>query len=784
MVSLYSLRVFGRRVAWAAALLLAASAAAAAPGALTDADYARAARLMPYNTDPLVLHAVSRVTWLDNRHFWYRTRTAHGSEFILVNAATGERRPAFAQARLAAALSAAAGVHYAAGRLPFDTFELSHGGATVSFHIGARRWSCGMRRDRCRSVPALSPDDARSPDGKWAAFIREHNLWVRNLATGADTQLTFNGAKDFGYATDNMGWEHSARAIVSWSADSARIATYQLDERGVADMYLVRTEVGHPELEAWPYAMPGDKVVPTIDRVVIDVAARKVVRLKMPPDQARTAHCYALDCGPDGSLTDVQWSPNGRRLAFVSVSRDHKTAWLRVANAVTGAVRTVITERAKTFYESATGPYQNAVNWRYLFGSHQAIWFSQRDGWGHLYLYDTRSGKLENRITAGPWNVVDLLKVDRKRRLLYLLGVGREPGNPYFAYLYRVGFNGRHLRLLTPQIANHVVSMSPSGRYFVDTYSTPETPPVTVLRTGGGRLIRTLETADIAPLRAVGWRPPVPIIVKARNGRTDLYGLMFKPTDFHAGRKYPLIDRIYPGPQIGSMMHWGFEAAHGDSQALAQLGFIVVQINGRGTSLRSKRFQDAYHGELITNTLPDQVAAIRELARRYPWIDVRRVGVLGHSGGGYAAVAAMLRYPSFFKVGVAESGNYDQRGYEADWGEQYMGLLKRWPDGRSNYDRQDDQRYAANLRGHLLLIDGTMDRNVPPYLTMLLVKALIDANKNFSLIMLPNQGHTYRGAARLYALRRSWDYFVRHLLGARPPVDYALHPPPGAPGNW
>ncbi len=785
MSSLCSFRELGRRAACAlTALLVAASASAAAPKALTHADYARAERLMPYDADPLVLHSVSHVTWVNDGHFWYRTRTAHGSEFILVNAATGARRPAFDQARLAAALSAAAGARYGGGSLPFDTFGLSREGGTVSFDIGARRWSCDMRRDRCRFVPRLSRDEARSPDGKWAAFIRDHNLWVRNLATGAETQLTFDGAKSFGYATDNMGWEHSRRAVVSWSPDSRRIATYRLDERGVADMYLVRTEVGHPTLEAWPYAMPGDKVVPTIRRVVIDVPARKVVRLRMAPDQARTAHCYALNCGPDGSMTDVQWSPGGRRFAFVSVSRDHRTAWLRVADARTGVVRTVIEERTRSFYESATGPYQNAVNWRYLFGSHEAIWFSQRAGWGNLYLYDTRTGKLKNRITTGAWNVVDLLKVDRRRRLLYLLGVGREAGNPYFAYLYRVGFDGRHLRLLTPQIANHVVSMSPSGRYFVDTYSTPDTPPVTVLRTGNGRLISTLEKADISRLRAAGWRPPVPITVKAHNGVTNLYGLMFEPADFHPGRQYPLIDRIYPGPQIGSVMHWGFEAAHGDSQALAQLGFIVVQIDGRGTSLRSQRFEDAYHGDLINNTLPDQVAAIRRLARRYRWIDLRRVGILGHSGGGYAAVAAMLRYPKFFKVGVAESGNYDQRGYEADWGEQYMGLLKRGPDGRSNYDRQDDQRYAGNLRGHLLLIDGTMDRNVPPYLTMLLVKALIDANKNFSLIMLPNQDHTYRGVARLYAVRRSWDYFVRHLLGARPPLEFALHPPAGAPRNW
>lgn len=691
---------------------------------------------MPYNTDPLVLHSVSNVTWLADGKLSYRTKTARGREHVLVDPARGTRSSIPEHAPAAPAFSAAA--------------------------------------------------EARSPDGQWAAFIRQDNLWVRRPATGQTIQLTFDGVKDFGYATDNSGWNHSSRAIVSWSPDSRRIATYQQDQRGVADMYLVRTGVGHPVLDAWKYAMPGDQVVPTIQRVVIDVASRKVVRLQMPPDQRRSAHCFDLNCGPDGSMTDVQWSPDGTHLAFVSVSRDHKEALLRIADAGTGAVRTIIDEKVATFYESASGWAQDAVNWRYLPASHEVIWFSQRDDWGHLYLYDARTGRLENRITHGSWNVISLLKVDRKHRVLYLLGAGREPGNPYFCYLYKVGFDGRHLELLTPERADHSVSMAPSGRYFLDSYSTPDSPPVAVLRDRDGRLIRTLERTDISRLRAAGWQPPQPITVKARDGTTDLYGLLYRPTDFDPTRKYPVIDRIYPGPQIGSVGRFGFEAARGDSQAMAELGFIVVAIDGMGTSLRSKRFQDTYGGQLSDDTLPDQVAGIRELARRHPWIDPTRVGIYGHSGGAYAAVGAMLRYPDFFKVGVAESGNYDQRGYEGDWGEQYIGLLERGPGGTSNYDSQDDQRLAGNLKGHLLLMDGTTDDNVPPYLTMLLVQAFIDANKDFDLLMLPNQRHMYRGAARLYAARRRWDYYVRYLLAARPPREYALHPPAGAPlgSDW
>lgn len=692
---------------------------------------------MPYDTEPLVSGSVSDVTWLADGELSYRATTAHGSRRVLVDPVRATRRTVSDRARLAPPASAA---------------------------------------------PAPDARGACSPDGQWAAFIRDDNLWVRRLSTGETIQLTFDGVKDFGYATDNAGWHHSGRAIVSWSPDSRRIATYQQDERGVADMYVVRTGVGHPVLEAWKYAMPGDKVVPTIQRVVIDLPTRKVIRLQMAPDQRRTAHCYDLDCGLDGSMTDVQWSPDGSHLAFVSVSRDHKIAWLRIADAATGAVRDVIREQVPTFYESASGWAQDAINWSYLPASHEAIWFSQRDDWGHLYLYDARTGRLENRITTGNWNVIALLQVDPKRRVLYFLGAGREPGsNPYFCYLYKVGLDGRHLELLTPERGNHLVSMAPSGRFFLDSYSTPDTPPVTVLRASDGRLISVLERADISRLRAAGWRPPLPITVKARDGSTDLYGLLYRPTDFDPARKYPVIDRIYPGPQIGSVGAFGFEAARGDSQAMAELGFVVIAIDGMGTSLRSKRFQDAYRGNLGDDTLPDQVAGIRELAGRYPWIDVSRVGIYGHSGGAYAAVDALLRYPQFFKVAVAESGNYDQRGYEADWGEQYIGLLQRDPRGASNYDSQDDVRLAGNLQGHLLLMDGTTDDNVPPYLTNLLVQALIAANRDFDLVLLPNQRHMYRGAARLYAARRRWDYYVRYLLGAQPPREYALHPPAGAP---
>jgi dipeptidyl aminopeptidase/acylaminoacyl peptidase len=413
-----------------------------------------------------------------------------------------------------------------------------------------------------------------------------------------------------------------------------------------------------------------------------------------------------------------------------------------------------------------------SANWRFLPASTLVLWLSERDNWAHLYLYDLGTGALKNRITSGEGNVTEVLRVDEKGRQIYFIGVGREKGrDPYYRHVYRVGFDGKGLSLLTPADGDHDVSFSPSGRVFVDTCSRPDQKPTSVLREANGREQLALEEADVSKLLAAGWKPPIPFTVKARDGVTDLYGLMFRPTGFDPARKYPVIDNIYPGPQTGSVGSRSFAPSRGDTQALAELGFVMVQIDGMGTPWRSKSFHDAYYGDMGDNTLPDQVAGIKELARRYSWIDIDRVGIYGGSGGGFATADAMFRYPDFFKVGVSVSGNHDNREYEDDWAEKWQGLLERKPDGTSNYDDQANENHAKRLLGKLLLAHGTMDDNVPPYNTLLVVDALIKANKDFDLILFPNRGH---GLGEAYMVRRRWDYFVEHLLGAQPPKEFEL----------
>ena len=776
-----------RPTRWAGLALVALAALGAArlgaeqpPEAPTGADYARAESYLAANASGLVFGASVRPRWLDDGRFWYRVAVAGGVEFVLVDPAAGTRSLAFDHSRLAEALSFAADTAISASALPVEDLEPGEDGGLVAVAAalaeGDERHRCDLGSYDCAAAPPAPPSHppaTPSPDGTRAAFIRDHNLWVRDLASGAERPLTTDGVQDYGYATDNAGWIRRDSPVLLWSPDSRMIATFRHDARGVGKMHLATTGVGRPELKSWRYPLPGDSAIFRIERMVIHVdepsggaGGARVTRLLMPPDPHRSSVTDHV-AGRDGVFLDVEWSADGSRLAFVSSSRDHKVARLRVADPRSGEVRDVLTEREETFFESGPG----APNWRVLHESNEVIWFSKRDNWGHLYRYDLQTGEPLGAITGGDWNVHRVLHVDEDTRTIFFVGNGREPGDPYFRRLYRVRIDGGDPKLLTPDSADHSVTPSPAGEHFVDSYSTPTSPPVTVLRDVDGNVLVELERADVSRLVATGWRPPEPFVVKARDGETDLHGLMYRPTNFDPSRRYPVVNYLYPGPQSGSVRTRSFRAARRDKQALAELGFVVVEVDAMGTPWRSKDFHDAYYGDMGDNGLPDQVAMVRQLGERHPWMDLERVGIWGHSGGGFASAAGILRYPDFYKVAVSQAGNHDNRNYADDWGEKWQGLLETHPDGTTNYDNQANRLIAENLKGKLLLAHGTMDANVPPYGTLLLVDALIAADKDFDLLMLPNRGHGFSDEA--YMTRRRWDYFVRHLLGAEPP-EYAI----------
>jgi dipeptidyl aminopeptidase/acylaminoacyl peptidase len=558
-----------------------------------------------------------------------------------------------------------------------------------------------------------------------------------------------------------------------------KIATFRQDARGVGEMYLTSTNVGHPKLEAWKYALPGDDKIFEIERLIIDVKSKKIIKFKMNNDFQRSTTTDHI-AGRDGEFLDTQWSDDSSKLAFISTSRDHKEAHLQIADSKTGDVFSLFKENVKTYYESGV----RAENWKVLFDSNEFIWYSEKDNWGHLYLYDLSTKKLKNRITSGNWLVRKIMHIDYINREIIFTAGGREKGNPYHINLYKINFDGNKLICLTPERGSHSISSSPNWNYFVTTYSTTNTSPISILKDRNGKNLLQLASSNTDELIKNGWQEPLEFNVKARDDKTDLFGIMYLPSDYKKNKKYPILNYIYPGPQSGSVGNYSFMVSRKDFQSLAELGFIVVSVDAMGTPGRSKSFHDAYYGNMGDNGIPDNIYAIQQLANRYSFMDISKVGIWGHSGGGFASTAAILKYPDFYDVAVSTSGNHDNRNYIADWGEKWHGLLKpldlNKKDGKldfdiskSNYDIQANQLLVNNLKGKLLLAHGLLDDNVPPSSTFLVVDALINANKDFDLILFPNKRHSY-GNLNNYMMRRKWDYFVKHLKSINPPKNYSF----------
>ena len=618
-----------------------------------------------------------------------------------------------------------------------------------------------------------------SPNGKLAAYIEDFNLWIRNTKTRKRIQLTFDGKKDYGYATNNAGWIQSKGPVLKWSPKSDKIATFRQDARGVGEMYLTTTNVGHPKLQAWKYALPGDEKIFEIERLIIDIKSNKIIKLKMKNDFQRSTTTDHV-AGRGGELLDTQWSEDSSKLAFISSSRDHKEAHLQIADSKTGNVYSLHKENVDTYYESGV----RSENWKVLFESNEFIWYSEKDNWGHIYLYDLNTKKLKNRITSGNWLVRKVMHIDSDKREIIFTAGGKEKGNPYHVYLYKVNFDGNNLTCLTPEKGTHSINPSPNWNYFVTTYSTTKNAPKSILKDRDGKTLFQLSTSNTDELRENGWQEPIEFNVKARDEKTNLYGLLYLPSNYKKNEKYPVLNYIYPGPQSGSVGNYSFMVARRDFQALAELGFAVVAVDAMGTPGRSKSFHDAYYGNMGDNGLPDNIAAIKQLSKKYTSMDLTKVGIWGHSGGGFASTGALLRYPEFYDVAVSSSGNHDNRNYEADWGEKWQGLMQpvdlniednnsEYDSRKTNYDSQANQLLVENLKGKLLIAHGMLDDNVPPSNTMLVVDELIKANKDFDLILFPNKRHGY-GDLSNYMMRRKWDYFVKHLKGVEPPKEFSF----------
>jgi len=742
---------------------------------ITSADYERAESFLGINTAELVQNNILAQYWQDDDRLIYHSSAQSGSDYILVDVQTAQKLPLFDTTRLAMELATYVDEEVDGNDLSLSRLHLGEAPGHLEFDYEDQSYVLDLSSYTLNQLAEAPSSEFISPDGGSAAFINEHNLWVRDTASNEATQLTFDGEQDYGYATNNAGWLRDDGPVLLWSPDSSKIATFRHDGRNVGEMYLWSTQVGHGDLDAWKYPLPGDDYIFMIERIVIHLEdTPRIVALNMSPDPHRSTTSDHI-AGRGGVFLDVEWSEDSETLSFVSSSRDHKIAQLQIANPETGEVRPVYLEEVDTYYESG----YNAANWRVFPERNEFVWFSEQENWGHLYLHDLQSGELKHQITQGSWAVLQIQQIDIENQQIYFLGSNREPGDPYFQYLYRVNFDGSELINLTPETANHQIRWSESAKYFSDVYSTPNTAPVSVVRNTAGETQLILEETDIDPLINSGWVAPNPFIVKARDQITDLYGLLYKPSNFDETKSYPILNYLYPGPQSGSVGTRSFRASRNDKQSLAELGFIVVELDAMGTPGRSKSFHDAYYADMGDNGLPDQIEGIRQLGAGNPWMDLERIGIWGHSGGGFASTAGILRYPDFYKVAVSGAGNHDNRNYEDDWGEKWQGLLETYPESNldegepvvtTNYDNQANQLLAANLEGKLLLAHGMLDTNVHPSSTLLVVDALIEADKDFDLVVLPNANHGFGN--RRYFMKRRWDYFVENLRGQQPPSEF------------
>ena len=756
----------------------------------TVADYERAAEFLPWNINRLFLHTSVTPTWIGNTdRFWYRATARQGGRFVTVDPEGGTRRPAFDHERLAASLARMTGADVDPADLPFEAMEMGEGEDWIGFASLGGWWRCDLVAYECAADgfaarrAALAPPrvTAASPDGRWAVFVRDHNLVRRSLETGEEVWLTRDGNAGRPYATPVLRPTHMRRAdglaegdvppSVLWAPDSRRILTHRLDRRRTKTFGLVEAvpTTGDPRFSQYTYAyvLPGDTVLPTAQLLVFDIERQSRIDVRHPP-------IPVLYYGPPLGEDRRWWSRDGERLYFVTWDRGYRSATLHVTEAESGETRTVVREEGPTWVD--VGPNSFGTQVRVLDGGERLLWWSQRDGWGHVYLLDAGTGRTLARLTGGEWAVREIHFVDESADWVYFTAGGREADrDPYYRHLYRVRLNGSNLELLTPEPADHEITFSPSGRFFLDAYSRMNTVPATVVRRASdGGVVMTLERADLDSLFAAGWSWPEPFSVEGRDGETPVFGLMVRPTTFDPSRRYPVLDYIYQGPQrlqtpkaLGSAQYWSNGTRLWEMQGLAELGFVVVTIDGMGTPYRSKAFHDVAFRNLGDAGLPDHIAALRQLADRNPYLDLNRVGIFGHSAGGYASAHAILQYPDFFKVAVSSAGNHDHRTDKAIWVERYMGF----PVG-DHYREQANPTLAAKLKGRLLLMHGELDENVHPAATLQLADALVRANRNFDLAILPGQTHAMTDHP--YFIRRRWDYFVQHLLGIDPPWEFEL----------
>ena len=740
--------------------------------------------------------------------FWYEYKTGNGKAWYVVDPVAKTKRPLFDLDDIAAQITEIVKDPFTAQQLPIQKLEAGEDGRTFTFQITSSQDAKKDTTDKdkgpkkeifffsydypTRKLTWLEdkkketkyPDWASfSPDGKTVVYAKDLNLYRMSRedyeklkkddkdSTVTDIQLTTFGVKDFGFGqpysllnTDTLcnGKRKGVWGIV-WSPDSRYFAVTVEDERAVKDLWVINSMASpRPTLETYKYQMPGEKEAPVEHLFLFDMNdnSYKEIRTSAFKDQTlRLARRPWEQKDRDRKEVANVWLGDNDRFFVTRSSRDLHRIDICSYTVGQDSIRPIIEERMNTYQE--VRPLATIGNGKEL------IQWSERDGWAHLYLYDGE-GNLKNRITRGPWHVDQIVKVDEAKRVVYFLANGKDKDeNPYYEHLYRVGLDGNGLQQVTPGDYFHTVSMDDNAAFVVNNYSRVNTIPRTDLMDSNGRKLMTLEESDFSGLLAAGYQFPEPFKVKAADGVTDLYGVMYKPFNFDSTALYPIIDYVYPGPQVEATVY-PFSRMSVRTDRLAQAGFIVITVGNRGGHpSRSKWYHNFGYGNLRDYGLADQKAAIEQLANRYSFIDINRVGIHGHSGGGFMSTAAILQYPDFFKAAVSCAGNHDNRIYNRWWSETHHGVkevVSEKGDTTFVYNIKTNEEIASRLKGHLMLVHGDIDNNVHPGNTLRVADALIRAGKRFDMLLLPQQRHGF-GDMDEYFYWRMVDYFSRHLLG-------------------
>lgn len=746
--------------------------------------YERAAQIHDQKALGWHLNATVMPQWVAGANqFWFKEETLDGHRFTLVDADRRSKRPAFDHRRLAARLAASSEREVAPNQLPLFGLRLQAAPPKASFESLGKKWSYDIRRNALQEVGPLDPPGAPppvvSPDGRKEAFRRDFNLWVRDLESMQETQLTMDGERYYEYAIEPDATGRAAMSMAAiWSPDSSKILTHQTDDRKVAEQPMVDFAPADGALRARAFgfrtSLPGDQNITRFRMTIIDLQSKKQTAALYQP----LAAARMFDTPVSGNR--AWWSADSSTAYFVDIERYEKRVHLIAVDAATGRARRLFSEANEAGYVELGSNVYTPAMLAPLPQSRELLWYSERSGWGHLYLYSLETGELLRPVTQGEWLVRDLLGLDEERREAFITRGEQDPSiDPYYRQVARVNLDTGELTPLSGSDADHYVvhasdfalvlasymgvadtsrlrGLSPDRNHYVETIQRIDRPARTVLRNRDGEELMTVAEADVSQLP--DWHVwPEPVRLKAADGETDISAAVFRPSGLSLDEQYPVLDYIYGGPQVSHVPEQPNALFAIRAAALAELGFVTLIIDGRGTAERSRAFHESSYGAAhAASNLEDHIAAIRQLAERHSYIDASRVGAFGFSGGGYGTANAMLRFPEFFQVGVAGAGNYDQRVFWSAWGERYQGPMEG-----DSYLAQASSAHAGNLQGKLLFMHGLMDYGVHPSGLFQLMQALIDENKDFDLLLLPQAGHESNG----WAERRLWEYFLRHLAG-------------------